>query len=274
MFDKDAIDAITKAAAIEQAANAVTYAIKSDGFVALPDNFTAHDLEKFMPVRRRARGVMGTSSTEAFAAYVGEHKEPGCTVFVSHKFMSATAVLDMGTPEAPGHAGNLAHLSPKSTAAYQALQAIVGRAAIDQKTAAEFLEDWSTCLRCFDGDTLLENKHAIAAVRSITIEGLKKVESNEEQLSASRSSFESVKATSRTALPTRIEFFCEPYMGFAGRIFAMRLGIRTGGNEPALTLRVISQEKHDEEMAAELGNKVTTAIGGTCPVLIGEYSAK
>lgn len=275
MFDKSAIEALTESKAIAEAAAAVTKAFDHNhGAAALPENITLRDLEKFMPVRRRPRGVMTTSSVTDFATYIGQHKQEGATVFVSHKQMHATAVLDLGVPELPGHAENTAYLVPKMTAAYQALLAIAAIASVEQARAAEFLEDWSECIKCLDGEAPLQTKHAIAAVRSITIEGMRRIESNEEQLSASKSSFESVKATSRTALPTRIAFLCIPYAGFEPRTFALRLGIRTGSDKPTLTLRAINQEQQNEQMAIELGTKVQAALSESLPVLIGEYTAK
>jgi uncharacterized protein YfdQ (DUF2303 family) len=112
-------------------------------------------------------------------------------------------------------------------------------------------------------------------VRSITIEGLRKVEASEQQLSSSRSAFEHVLASSKDTLPTHIYFKCVPYQGFDERTFVMRLGIRTS-DKPAIVLRVINREQHDEEMADELRNKVFAAINAEkeMPVLVGDYTAK
>lgn len=53
----------------------------------------------------------------------------------------------------------------------------------------------------------------------------------------------------------------------------MRLGIRTS-DKPAITLRIVNKEQHDEDMAAELRQKVSSAITCAVPVLVGDYSAK
>lgn len=275
MFTKEAIDAISKAAAIDQAATAFRNATSYDnrGGAALPNDFEVHDLEKFMPMRRRARGAMETSSIADFASYVATHQEPGAAVFVSPKAMAANAVLNLGMPDAPGHADNRAQFIPRMTAAYTALSQVSQGQALEQQRVAEFLEDWSHAIECFHDSERLQINKAIAAVRNITIDALRKVEASEQQLSASKSAFESVTASSKDTLPTFIYFKCVPYHEFAERTFVMRLGIRTT-DKPAITLRVINREQHDEDMAAELRAKVAEAVIAGVPVLVGDYTAK
>lgn len=274
MFDKDAIEALSEATAVAQANQAVADGIGSTlGTIALPAQFVVHDLEKHLPNRRRARGTMETSSIADFAAYVSQHQEAGATVFVSPKVMVANAVLNLGTPEAPGHADNRAQFAPRATAAFSALIKHAEGQALEQSRAAEFLEDWAHAIECFHESEKLPVSKAIAAVRNITIDALRKVEATEQQLSASKSSFEQIKATSKDTLPTFIYFRCTPYHEFNERTFVMRLGIRTT-DKPAITLRIINREQHDEEMAAELRAKVHDAITSGVPVMVGDYSAK
>jgi len=273
MLDKDAIQELSKAQAIT-AACAQVAALKTNGAaVALPNDFQVHDLEKLLPTRRRARGTMDTSSIADFAAYVAQHQEAGAAVFVSPSAMVANAVLNLGTPSAPGHADNRAQFKPRATAAYSALAQVANGQAMDQQRAAEFLEDWAHIITCFHEATELSPGKAVSAVRSITIDALRKVEATEKQLSASKSAFESVTASSTETLPTHVYFKCVPFHEFEERTFVMRLGIRTS-DKPALTLRIINREKHDEDMASELRAKVDAAITDGLPVLVGDYAAK
>lgn len=275
MFDKSAIEAINEGAGIYMAREAIRVALTEGnrGAVPLPNDFQLHDLEKYMPMRRRARGLMETSLVQDFASYVSGNVVAGSTVFVSHKAMVANAVLNLGTQDKPGHADDRAQLKPDMTAAYTALRQHANGNAMEQARVAEFLEDWSPMIECFHESERLKIDKAISAVRNITIEGLRKVEASEQQLSASKSAFESVTASSKDTLPTFIHFKCVPYHGFNERTFVMRLGIRTS-DKPAIVLRIINTEQHEEEMAQELAEKVKQAIGDACPVLIGDYTAK
>lgn len=247
--------------------------------VALPDRYSTHDLEKFLPLRRRARGRMSTTSVRDFAAYTSAHREPGANVFIDANKMRAVGVLNLGTPLEPGHADNLAVLELEQTAAFKALlQARSGHKS--QATLAEFLEDWPDAVQAFSGTDELTAPKAIAAIRKITIESLRKLESEEQQLSATRSAFESVAATSTEKLPTHIYFRCVPYSGLAERTFVLRLAIHTGDKVPSLSLRLVNEELHAEQMAQELCHLLRTTLelpayagDSPLPVLIGSYAA-
>ncbi len=273
MFNKESIEALQYGGGIHEASAAVRAAFAETNLVGLPGHFGLHDLEKYLPNRRRMRGVMETSSIADFAHYVARNAEEGAAVFVHSKSMVANAVLNLGTPEKPGHADNRAQIKPDTTAAYAALRQVAQGQALEQVRVAEFLEDWAPHISCFKDEGEISIKHAIAAVRNITIEGLRKVEASEQQLSASKSTFEAVTASSKDPLPTTIYFRCVPYQGFESRLFVLRLGIRTS-DKPAITLRIVNAELHEEQMAQELATKVREAIDGTCTVLIGDYTGR
>lgn len=283
MFDKEAIQELAQAEAISAAQVSVDAALgetKTHGVTALPEGFKVHDLESKLAQRRRARGKMTTSSVPAFADYVDTHKEDGASVFVEQDAMRAVAVLNLGKPEKPGHADNLAVLAPKQTAAYAALLKVTGTG-LPQTTIAEFIEDWMDNVQCLGGDTpetdeplQISARQAAAAIRRVTIEAIQKLENTEGQLQASRSALESVKASSAgNPLPAFILFKCVPYHGLTQREFTLRLGVQTGAQKPLLVLRIAAKEKHDEAMAEELAGLVTEAVGDGTPCLIGVYSA-
>lgn len=275
MFDKDAIEALQYGGGINEASEAVHAAFAESALVSLPNHFTVHDLEKYLPNRRRPRGVMQTQIIEDFAQYVSTHQTPGASVFIDVENMKAVGVLNLGTTENPGHADDKAIYTARATAAYLALKSVASGQPISQVKAAEFLEDWLPNLNCTHEGEFIPTIKAIQAVREITIEGLRKVGNTEGQLSAARTTFEEVKASGKEQIPTLIEFFCEPYVGLERRTFAMRLGIQTGGDKPALVLRIVKQEEHQEQMGRELasllGSAIATSSSGI-PVLLGSYA--
>lgn len=271
MIDKSAIDTLAKAEAITAAHSAMTS--MAEAVTALPNDFTVHDLEPYLLNRRRARGIMVTSDAAHFATYVDDQQQAGASVFVDADQMRAIAVLNLGIPDDPGHADNTAELKLRQTAAYAALLAIATGRATAQKDVAEFLEDWHCQVECFNDAGDVPVPKAIAAVRAITIEGLKKVAATEAQLSASRSSFEQIQATSEHPIPTTINFACTPYLGLPPRKFGLRLSIITG-DKPMISLRLVMHELHREEMAREFAALVTQAVDGKLPVLVGTYTPK
>ncbi len=274
MFDKEAIQALQSGASIWQASQAMNDAYSGSEIIGLPEDFKVHDLEKFMQNRRRPRGTMSTSSIQSFTDYTLGHAEDGATVFIKPDSMTATAVLNLGTPGSPGHTDNRAGLELEATAAYCALSTIATGTGQSQQRIAEFLEDWVDAIKCFNSDGAIAPKNAVAAVRKITIEALRKVESEEQSLSASKSAFEAVSATSKEPIPTLVYFTCVPYTGLAERTFVMRLGVLTGGDKPSINLRIIKHEEHVQEMADELRGHLEAAFSGEAVACcIGSYAA-
>lgn len=240
--------------------------------VAMPSEFSVVSTEEFMPNRRRARGTMTTTHLGSFADYVAAFKQEGTKTFVSPRQMTATAVLNLGTTEAPGHADDCARFAPEQTAAYKALLAFVAGAQ-PQKKAAEFFEDWAYQVQFFEDTELIPPAQAVAAIRNITIEAVRKKETTVSNLSAQQSAFESIQASSKSSIPTLIYFKCQPYDVLEERVFVMRLSILTSEPQPTLRMRIVKHEEHIEQMADELADKVNAALGRPDgAVLIGEYN--
>ena len=276
MLDATAILQLQQAITTEAVSSAVRTAYEHPGAVVfVPDNFERHDLERLLPNRRRARGAMNTSDIEAFATYSEAHAETGATVFIDADAMSARAVLNLGDADQPGHADNVSVLKLKSRAAYNALLAIGNGRQISQQAAAEFLEDWAEEVECFgESSGALNHGAAVAALRKLTIDTARKVESTVGQLSASLSAMEQVKASSENPVPTTIYFTCVPFHGLKQTLFVLRLAIHTAGDKPTLSLRIKNLEGHQEQMAKEFAENVRDAIPGEIPVVIGTYATK
>ena len=272
MFDRETLKALQESQAIKAAMGTLEESHITKELIALPSDFKLNDLERYLPARRRARGTMSTTVLDSFTGYTKAHAESGASVFVNPDNMSATAVLNLGTPDSPGHADNKAKLELKRTAAFTALLSIATGNPVKQATVAEFLEDWPDQIKCNNADGSIAISKAVQAVRKITIESICKSENTEQQLSASRSAFESVQATSGDPIPTLIDFKCQPYPDLFERTFTLRLTVQTGGDKPAIALRIVKAEQHNEEMAHELADLIVTAFNAEIPVLIGGYS--
>jgi len=278
MFTKEAIQQLSQAEQITNASEAITKALDhKDGCVALPDTLQLHDLEKYQDLRRRARGLMKTSCIPDFAKYVVAQRDDSLqtTIFVGRD-TSAKAVLNLGTTTAPGHADNIALLQLQPTAAFSALTKINGNH-ISQKTAVEFLEDWIDLVQFFstasDSPSVITKGSALQALRKLTIEAARKVESVSANFKETMSAFESVEASSTLTLPDLVYFSCVPYEGLSERSFVLRLSVITGDDKPKLCLRIRQMEQHEDQMSAELMQLVETALheDSNVTVLRGQY---
>jgi uncharacterized protein YfdQ (DUF2303 family) len=273
MFDKETLTALQEAQAIRDAGIALQNSQSTKEVAALPSDYRLHDLEPYLSNRRRARGTMTTSNLASFVDYVKANQEQGAAVFVDKDTMSAVAVLNLGTPDEPGHCDNKAVIKAEKTAVYKALLVYASGQGYAQKVVAEFLEDWAGYIECFAENGIeIRTSQAVAAVRKITIESMKKLESEEKSLGATKSAFESVQASSVEPLPTIIKFVCAPYDEFDQRMFVLRLGVLTGEATPKVNLRIIKIEEHQEEMAEELAVMVRDGFDNEIPVMLGAYA--
>jgi uncharacterized protein YfdQ (DUF2303 family) len=271
MINKEAIDTLAKAEAISAANESMAGAFAHEQpAIPLPADFKVHDLEAYAEGRRRPRGRMTTSVLKDFTAYATNQSESGA-VFVDPDTMSATAVLNLGRPGEAGHADNLAVLQLRQSAPFAALLAKATGQPLSQAHLAEFIEDWFVYIDCNDDEGDIELRKAVAAVRRITIENLRKVDSTVQQLAESRSAFESVAATSTERIPTHLTFRSVPYLGLSERTIRVRIGVLTGSDKPMLNLRIINLDFHKEQMAAELAQLVQEEFTQGLPVHIGTY---
>lgn len=273
MFTKDTLELLQQAKSIQQA-NADSVASER-GVVALPETFKLHDLEPYLEYRRRSRGNFSTPFVASFARYLINHADMNnTTVFVDPQKLGAVAVLNLGTTEAPGHADNTATLDLQLTAPYRALLAI-SRGHVSQRQLAEWVEDWGPHIQCFDEHGDLGNHLAVSAIRRISIESMRKQESEQQALSETRSALESVKATSKDPLPTRIRFTCQPAPELSMRGFEARVSISTSGADPMLQLHLIRAEEHAEQMSEELLDRIKSELAEQAlPIVIGTYQRK
>lgn len=272
MLTKEAIEKVQEALAIEQIGSAVREATKTSQTlpVAVPDSMKLHDLQKYMPNRRRLAGEMRTTNPDHFADYAKTHAEEAA-VFVDAEKMTATGVLNFGDAKNPGHADNLVSLQFVESAPYKALLRCTGCGNVSQRAMAEWLEDNLPHIRCLHGDEEIKPAIAIAAIRNVTIEQLQKVDSTVESLSQERTAFEQVKATSKHTLPTTVNFTCHPYLGLPERTFVCRFGIRSGDDGTLISVRIINHEQHRQAMAEDAVDLLTGKLGDNCPLYVGSY---
>lgn len=272
MLTKEAIEKMQEALAIEQVASAVLEATRNSQTlpVAVPDSMTMHDLQKYMPNRRRLAGEMHTTNPDHFADYAKNHAEEAA-LFVDAKKMTATGVLNFGNTQTPGHADNLVTLQFVESAPYKALLRCTGCGNVSQRAMAEWLEDNLPYIHCLHGEEEIKPAIAIAAIRNVTIEQLQKVDSTVESLSQERTAFEQVRATSKHTMPTTVHFTCRPYLGLSECTFACRFGIRAGDDGTLIALRITNHEQHCQDMAEEAVELLTDKLGSSCPLYVGSY---
>lgn len=272
MFSKDALQLL-----MNTALAAATQTIETSGhrLAVMPETTRLHNLEQYQAERDRFRGALNTHSLADFAGYVGRHTndDPKPAGFVDQEAMSATVIFNLGTDEQPGHGDDTATLTLKPTAAYVALQAIVGKA-INQQALAEFLEDWMPYLVAGTGDENLPMLAAINAVRRMSIKATSTQNSEVGNLSARRSAMDEIEARSLETMPTTFIFTTSPYEPLEPASITLRVAVITGRDEPLLKLRWVGEEAQREGFADEFKRVLNAAVGGLVPLTIGTFKLK
>jgi uncharacterized protein YfdQ (DUF2303 family) len=242
----------------------------------LPDGVRLQLMEPFQPLRDRFRGAMATHSIQDFAKYVEEHEtddnEPvEQRGFIDQDAMRATIIFNLGAPGAAGHGDDTATLTLKPTAAYAALQGIVGKA-LAQQALAEWLEDWLPNLEAVAGEGDLPMLQAINAVRRMVIKATSQRDSNVGDFSSSRSAMDEIEAKSQDTLPSAFIFTTVPFEGLLPANITLRLSVITGRDEPQLKLRWVGEEAQREEFAREFKAVLEKEVGGFVPLTIGTFA--
>lgn len=278
--DNSALREYTKIVQCEQIQELLN--AQADGTaVAIPEGVKIADLEKYLEKRRRYRGSMATRLINEFVEfatattehYSQEKHLDNVPCFVNPEDMKAKIFFNLGDIVEPGHGDHTALLILRETEAFGELKKINGNQ-LDQKTLAEWMEDWRDHLEAIaeDGTTIIPIGPAVSAVRKITIGSNAEATSETQTFSQRKSAMAEVEAKNRDSLPGFLKFDCEPYHGLEARAFTLRLSLITG-DTPKIALRIVRLETQQEEMAKELEEKLRSGFEDT-PVktYVGTFS--
>ena len=263
----------TEANAIVELAKPVESLIRGN-LVAVNDNYKISDLEKFQYGRNRARGVLNTPSLEDFKTYVLDAQFGDAPVFVDHKNVSATAVLNYSEDLHPqGHCDHLANLKLEPTVVWSKLNSLKDRK-LSQRDFAVFIEDWASVLEITDAEgTAISPAAALSAIRSMKIDSSVTVDNSVSNLSESRSRFEQVEARSKEEFtPAYFKIYDSAYLGLDERLIVLRLIINTNDEKPVFSIQIMKEELLCNEIIQEFKEKVIELLPDN-PVRIGTFAA-
>ncbi|BBW91843.1 hypothetical protein PS1M3_19300 [Pseudoalteromonas sp. PS1M3] len=260
MLDKKALEHIAESANIPDLIEQVKGT--KNPLAVLPSSFELQSLEQFMPNRTSYRGTMETNSVADFFSYCKDYAEEGSKCFVDDS-MAAVTIFDMGTESAPKHMKHKSILTLKKMSAYKELLSNVG-SRMSQKDLSDFIEDLGDYMAINSTtESAMTIAQAAQAVKSVTIEQIKKSSSVVGDFDESQEDLHSIGAKNKDSLPAYIRFSCTPYSGLLSREFIVRVSIMTGYEKPIFNLRIIKHEQHIEEMAEEFKSLVIEGLEST-----------
>lgn len=271
MFDKESLQLI-----LANAVAAVGSTVKTDAatLAVVPEGVALKNLEQYQALRNRFRGALETQSLPAFVEYVKDREDKpmgNARGFIDQAVMAATVIFNLGTAEEPGHADDTATLTLKPTAAFNGLQAIVGKP-LSQQALAEWLEDWLNNLEAYASADRIEMATAINGIRRMSIKSSSQRDSVVGDLSASRSAMDEIEARSQDVLPTEFTFVAVPYEGLSAANIGLRLSVITGRDEPLLKLRWVGEEAQREAFADEFKATLDEELSELISLHIGTFT--
>lgn len=244
--------------------------LKSNGVdaVVVYSGCQISDLEHYREHMRYQRGVFKTHYIEAFSEYVvGNHNNTRPRIFINDTSWSATAFMDFGTTEKPGHRKHKAVLNLQQTAEYSALRTFVEAAhsTKTQREFSEFLSDWRHCIKCYeteDSEEPLDIKSSIIAIKNMKLSHTTESNSLIGNFSVEQSGMEKLDAQSRTGVvPGLFVFKAVPYHGLSEFDFTVRVVIPlTPGVDkdakPRFSFQFVRHADLVEDMAIEFSSRV------------------
>lgn len=266
MITQETIDRIAELVAAQN----IERATAPDAVVA-PSTMGVHDLEKYLPHRRRMRARFETRAIAAFADYLSEHQN-FAPIFVDDANATAKCVIDLGDAVDPGHCDHTATLTLKHTALWAAICAADG-AAMSQRTLADWIEDWRHALRAFDAPDGNEIPlgRAVTAIRTINIKAAVDVGHTVGDMKETRSAFQSVEASSPEGLPAVFVATVKPYEELPEREVTLRVSVMTG-DSPSLKLRIVARGVLEEAIGLDFVNKLRASLSTSQSVLLGKIA--
>lgn len=231
-------------------------------------------MEKYQDGRNRARGVLNTPSLEDFKSFVLNNQSEIAPVFVDHKNVSATAVLNyLEDGYSQGHCDHSAILKLEPTVVWSKLQNIKDRK-ISQRDFAVFIEDWVSVLEITDADgNVIGGAQALAAIRNMKINATTSADHSVGNMSESRSRFDQVEARSKEEFtPAYFKIHDSAYLGLDERLIVLRLIINTNDEKPVFSIQIVKEELLLDEIIQEFKAKVIDLLPEN-PVRIGTFVA-
>ncbi|MEO5811580.1 MAG: DUF2303 family protein [Rhodanobacter sp.] len=278
-MDSTAVDRIAQLGVEAANANILNTRTSAVILTARDGSQTITSLEHLESGRARYRGKFATPYLQAFADYVVRNRENDSTGpqpqgFINTDTMQATVFFNLGDREDPGHADYTANLKLQQTAAFTALNRHTGTT-LDQRGLHDFIEDWRDNIAVlYNGaaDTSKPLSAALAAIRDISIDTARSINSVERDMGATRSAMESVDAKSKHTLPSGFQFRCVPYDGLQERTFNLRLGVNTGSDKLSLVLRIQQAEATTEAIAKDFADRLGALLGTASTLTLGTFT--
>ncbi len=244
----------------------------------LPDGYRvehAPDLEKWLPVPRRKRGVAEPATVEAFMGYVARHRTPATTVWVHPTDGSLVAILDdheaeLGAgndPSQAGHGQHRAELDLKQTPEWKFWIGKDGHT-FSQESFTEHIEDGVKEIVTPEPAAMLEIASTFHAKGELTFSKVTNLQNGNAQLGYNEQANATAGEAGEMEIPREIELAVAPFIGGPRYKLIARFRYRIRGGALTLTYRLDRPHDVVRDALQKVAEDVEAAFPGV--VFIGE----
>lgn len=225
----------------------------------LPSGATVVSLEKFMAHPERTRAIYTTSHPSDLQRYLITYGTELTALFIDIAKLEACAIIDYGTPVLPAWGNHRALLKLQRTPEYNALLKVCSIRQT-QRELIEWLEDWATTISLFHDETQLALGPAIHAIRKLDVKKINNIVQKDDDFHRSISAMESIELQQSDSqpTPTHIVWHGSLFEDTAPRTLRVRIGLQTGDEKPAFSLRIVEHDWHIAQIADELKEQFTS----------------
>lgn len=239
------------------------------------------NLERYKEHRDNMRGDYSTDSIKEFHDFTKaqlEHFE-SFPVFVDGPNMKAEAIIDYGTAKTPGHCRFTAEIGLQRTALFKALCSKIHECTFGQRDLAELLEEYQAHVTVYvegkEGKEAASLPKALAAIRSMTVDTVRNVSSEQQSYSESASVLEKQNIQAGGLRPIAFTFTCKPYTDLKERTFMLRISPITRGTDIYFSLKALVFEETLEEIADEFKQALAEGFKDTeVKTYMGKYNPR
>lgn len=244
-----------------------------DGAVLVPDGYKLESLERFSDNPWRHRGTFQAQAINPFAEYVGLNSHAADTsIFLNEDTLSAVAILDRGTPLAPGWGEHKAVLKLKKSPEWAALEE-AAKSAFKQADLIDFLTEWQDFLTFsstgIDADwTPLTKAQAIVALRKLKTSLERQAEHVEHDQQRSKTVFE--RAAIDSSPPPLMRWTGRPADELEERQVTILL-VYLPQDPPLIKLRIIGKDRLMQSVGQEFKDLVAGRITTDISIHLGSF---
>lgn len=232
--------------------------------IVIPEKTKIETIEHLLENPAHFKAHFQTNLLATFIEYCADNESDDCAIFIDPEKMTALSIFDMGSQSDPKWGKHRATLALEKTPAFSSIIKN-DRNGFDQQSFIDFLNDWDEYIKFFDeNDDEIEFKNAINRIRRLTVNSLKKSDSEIGNFKSEATAMESVEVLlGNDKPPAKILFYIDPYLGFSTLKLTLEIRAVVKNDGISLHYRISGLESVKDHLSHEFKERLTPNLPKT-----------